>query len=130
MGKQSILGSFEDTMIMSKEVEGVLPCLDFAHLHARPGDGSVNSIKEWELLIYQYLKTLGEESISHLHIHVSGIEYTQMGEKKHLPLRESDFQIENLLILLKQSHFNGRILCESPILEEDAVYMLTYWESI
>ena len=130
MGKQSMLGSFEDTMIMSKEVEGVLPCLDFAHLHARPGDGSVNSIKEWELLIYHYLKTLGEESISHLHIHVSGIEYTQMGEKKHLPLRESDFQIENLLSLLKQSHCNGRILCESPILEEDAVYMQTYWECI
>src|SRR5512138_3502768 len=33
MGKSAMLGSFEDTLVMSAEVEGVEPCLDFAHLH-------------------------------------------------------------------------------------------------
>jgi len=41
MGKSAMLGSFEDTLEMSKSIEGVLPCLDFAHLHARPGDGTM-----------------------------------------------------------------------------------------
>src|SRR5512147_336725 len=42
MGKSAMLGSFEDTLEMSK-IKGVLPCLDFAHLHARPGDGTMNT---------------------------------------------------------------------------------------
>ncbi len=39
MGKQAMLGSLEDTLVLSREIQGVEPCLDFAHLHARPGDG-------------------------------------------------------------------------------------------
>ena len=47
MGKSAMLGSLEDTLVMAEEIEGVAPCLDFAHLHARPGDGSGNSYAEW-----------------------------------------------------------------------------------
>ena len=43
MGKSAMLGSLEDTLAMSKAIENVQPCLDFAHLHARPGDGSMNT---------------------------------------------------------------------------------------
>ena len=44
MGKSAMLGSLEDTLLMSSEVPGVVPCLDFAHLHARTGDGSMNTL--------------------------------------------------------------------------------------
>jgi len=54
MGKSAMLGSLEDTLEMSKAIEGVQPCLDFAHLHARPGDGTMNTIKEWTKLIEAY----------------------------------------------------------------------------
>ena len=47
MGKSAMLGSLEDTLEMSKAIKSVQPCLDFAHLHARPGDGTVNTVKEW-----------------------------------------------------------------------------------
>src|SRR4030095_15034233 len=43
MGKSAMLGSIEDTLEMSKAIEGVEPCIDFAHLHARPGDGTMNT---------------------------------------------------------------------------------------
>ena len=43
MGKSAMLGSLEDTLAMSRAIPGVRPCLDFAHLHARPGDGTMNS---------------------------------------------------------------------------------------
>src|SRR4026207_2309551 len=36
-GKSAMLGSLEDTLAMSVAIKGVRPCLDFAHLHARPG---------------------------------------------------------------------------------------------
>jgi deoxyribonuclease-4 len=51
MGKSAMLGSFEDTLEMSKAIEGVEPCIDFAHLHARPGDGTMNSYDEWAALL-------------------------------------------------------------------------------
>jgi len=47
MGKSAMLGSLEDSLAMSKTIEGVKPCLDFAHLHARAGDGTINSYDEW-----------------------------------------------------------------------------------
>ena len=47
MGKSAMLGSLEDTLEMSRAIEGVEPCLDFAHLHARPGDGTMNTYDEW-----------------------------------------------------------------------------------
>lgn len=130
MGKSAMLGSFEDTLVMSKQIAGVLPCLDFAHLHARPGDGSVNSSDEWKKMIEVYEKALGADSLTRLHIHLSGIEYTPKGEKNHLPIRESDLNIQQLLEILKKSGCSGRILCESPILEEDSVYMQDLWKSL
>jgi deoxyribonuclease IV len=129
MGKSAMLGSFEDTLEMSQAIPGVLPCLDFAHLHARPGDGSMNSTTEWEKLIVKYKETLGKESLHALHIHLSGIEYSSKGERNHLPLRESDLNIKELLAVFKQNDCGGRILCESPIMEEDALYMQTIMNS-
>ncbi|HAE59152.1 MAG TPA: hypothetical protein DCG54_06495, partial [Anaerolineae bacterium] len=54
MGKSAMLGSLEDTLEMARQIPGVLPCLDFAHLHARPGDGTVNSYDEWSARLEQY----------------------------------------------------------------------------
>jgi len=129
MGKSAMLGSLEDTLIMSTEIPGVLPCLDFAHLHARPGDGSMNSKEEWQKALALYEKYLGKESLHAIHIHLSGIEYSPKGEKNHLPLRESALKIKDLLKTLKDAGCSGRILCESPVMEEDSLYMKSLWES-
>jgi deoxyribonuclease IV len=130
MGKASLLGSYEDTLAMSKAIPGVLPCLDFAHLHARTGDGSMNSTDEWDILLDSYAQILGDNALQHLHIHLSGIEYSAKGEKNHLPLKESDFNLPGLFSALHHYHCQGRILCESPVLEEDAVYMRDLWNEI
>jgi deoxyribonuclease-4 len=130
MGKSALLGSFEDTLEMSRAIPGVLPCLDFAHIHARPGDGSMNSIAEWAILLEMYAESLGAESLHAMHIHLSGIEYTAKGEKKHLPICDSDLHLTELFQALKSVSCQGRILCESPIMEEDAVYMRNLWNSI
>ena len=123
MGKSAMLGSLEDTLEMSRHIQGVLPCLDFAHLHARAGDGSVNSYDEFAHILQVYAQSLGESALQSLHIHLSGIEYTTKGEKNHLPIRESDLQVTGLFKALRTRHCGGRILCESPVMEEDALYM-------
>lgn len=129
MGKSAMLGSLNDTIEMSLAVDGVLPCVDFAHLHARGGDGSVNSYEEWTGLLSGYAKSLGKDRLSHLHIHLSGIEYSQKGERNHLPLKESDLKVADLFRALKDSGCSGRILCESPVMEEDALYMQELWNA-
>ncbi len=130
MGKVAMLGSFEDTLAMSAAMPGVLPCLDFAHLHARAGNGTMNSQAEWLSLLSAYEKALGSGSLQRLHIHLSGIEYNAKGERNHLPLKESDLNLKALFGALSQMNCAGRILCESPLMEEDALYMRSEWETI
>uniref|UniRef100_A0A7C4KJ55 Xylose isomerase-like TIM barrel domain-containing protein n=1 Tax=Anaerolinea thermolimosa TaxID=229919 RepID=A0A7C4KJ55_9CHLR len=127
MGKKSMLGSLEDTLAMSTEVEGVEPCLDFAHLHARAGDGTMNTKAEWLGVLEKYEKALGKEALSRLHIHMSGIEYSEKGERNHLKINESDFDLTALFEALHVVKAQGRIVCESPVLEEDALYMMEKW---
>jgi deoxyribonuclease-4 len=53
MGKIAMLGSLDDALAMARAIDGVKPCLDFAHLHARPGDGTINSYAEWLAILKQ-----------------------------------------------------------------------------
>ena len=127
MGKSAMLGSLEDTLEMSKAIEGVEPCIDFAHLHARPGDGTMNSYEEWSAVLKSYQKALGKKALKRLHIHLSGIEYGPKGEKNHLPIAESDLKLNLLFKALNEFGCAGRILCESPIMEENSLNMKKAW---
>jgi deoxyribonuclease-4 len=130
MGKSAMLGSFEDAVAMSKAVDMVLPCLDFAHLHARPGDGTMNTYDEWSRILEIYTRELGEKNLKHLHIHLSGIEYGLKGEKNHLTLANSDLDMKALFKALNKFGCAGRIMCESPIMEEDALVMKKTWMKV
>jgi deoxyribonuclease-4 len=127
MGKSAMIGSLEDTLEMAKSLPGVEPCIDFAHLHARPGDGSINTYDEFSQILELYGKALGDQALNDLHIHLSGIKYGEKGEKAHLPLQKSDLNLEDLFKALADFHCHGRILCESPIMEDDALYMKNLW---
>ncbi len=127
MGKSAMLGSLEDTIAMSQAITGVKPCIDAAHLHARPGDGSINSFDEWAKILENYGSALGDKSLKDLHIHISGIEYGEKGEKEHLPLEESDLDYRSFFKALDEFDCQGRILCESPILEDDALISKHTW---
>lgn len=130
MGKSAMLGSLQDTLILSHEIEGVKPCIDFAHLHARAGDGSMNSYEEWQAVLEQIAQALGEDALKDLHIHLSGIEYSPKGEREHLTLQEADLDVRAIFCALKDYRCSGRILCESPVLEDDALILRQMWLEI
>jgi len=130
MGKPAMIGSVDDVLWMSKEIQGVKPCLDFAHLHARAGDGSMNSLDEWSCVLEKYGSALGESSLHELHIHLSGIEYGPKGEKEHLRVEEADMDFRALFEALKKFGCQGRILCESPVMEDDALVLKQLWEEV
>lgn len=128
MGKSAMLGSLEDALEMSRTVPGVAPCMDFAHLHARPGDGSMNTYDEWSRVLERYQEVLGDSTLKQMHIHLSGIEYTAKGERNHLVLAESDLNVSELFKALKAFNVEGRIMCESPVLEDDALILQRTWK--
>ncbi|NIS79102.1 MAG: TIM barrel protein [Anaerolineales bacterium] len=131
MGKGALLGSLEDTLAMSQEIEGVEPCLDFAHLHARAGDGSLNTYEAWCDVLRTYKKALGAGALKRLHCHLSGIQYGPKGERNHLMLADSDFDLDGLLRALEDFACSGRILCESPEdMDKDALVIKSVWERI
>ena len=121
-GKHSAFGSFEECVKISKEIPGVLPCVDFAHLHAR-ANGGMNTYKEFcEALTYME-KHLGKQGIKKMHIHYSGIRYSDKGELNHLNLKQSDGNYKDLMKALKKFKAAGVLISESPSIEKDALLM-------
>ena len=123
MGKSAMLGTLEETIAWSRQIESVLPCVDFAHLHARAGDGTFNSYDEFAAAIRLIASGLGERGVKRMHIHFSGIAYTAKGEKQHLNLADADIKYKEFFKVLADLGVAGRVLCETPNLEEDAVLM-------
>jgi len=121
-GKPSQFGTLEELLQLSSEMEGVLPCIDFSHWHARTG--KANSYQEFLGVLDQVEKKLGRRALDNMHIHLSGIAYGNKGEIKHLMLPDSDFHYAELLKALKKRKAKGVVISESrPNLEQDALLL-------
>jgi deoxyribonuclease IV len=114
MGKSAMFGSLEEVLELSRDVPGVAPCLDWAHLHARPGDGSFNSYEEFAAALEKVKTILGEKGLHNLHFHLSGIAYGPKGEKSHLPLNEADLRYRDLLQAFVDYGVQGTTAVEAP----------------
>jgi len=121
-GKPSQFGTLEELLRLSSELEGVAPCLDFSHWHARTG--KANSYQEFLDILDQIERKLGRQGLDNMHIHLSGIAYGNKGEIKHLMLPDSDLRYAELLKALKERKAKGVVICESaPYLEQDALLL-------
>lgn len=125
MGRNSQFGSLDEVLAIT-EVAGVLPCIDFSHLHAV--NGKNNSPEEFTQILSSIENKLGSEGLNDMHIHVSGIEYSQKGEKNHLELEKSDFNFRELTAAFSDFDIRGMVICESPNLEVDALKLKTEYE--
>jgi deoxyribonuclease-4 len=85
-GKRSQFGTLEELLALSREVEGVAPCVDFAHLHARTGKN--NSYEEFTAILSKIGKVLGQAGLEDMHIHLSGIEYGPACSSARAPTRK------------------------------------------
>ncbi|MFC1924648.1 TIM barrel protein [Chloroflexota bacterium] len=126
-GKPSQFGNLEELLQLSTELDGLAPCIDFSHLHARTG--KANSYREFVDILDQVGESLGRQALDNMHIHVSGIAYGNKGEVKHLMLPDSDFRYVELLQAFKERKIKGMVICESPVMEDDALLLQkTYME--
>jgi deoxyribonuclease-4 len=126
MGKKSQFGSLDEVLSLCQEVEGLEPCLDFSHIYAR--EGKANSYLDFHRILKKVEKRLGRSAVKNIHIHISGIDYNQKGEVKHLNLEESDFHYDEWVEALKDLEVEGMVICESPGRETDARMLKElYW---
>ena len=109
MGKINVFGSIEEISKLVKET-GCSFCIDFAHILARYKS-------------YQIKETLSEfKNEKELHIHFSGIEYGEKGEKNHKKTSEEEWK---KLISELPKDKNIVIINESPFPVEDSVLGLS-----
>ena len=90
----------------------------------------MNTYVEWMSALEFYHKSLGGEAMHHLHIHLSGINYGPKGEKNHLVMEEADLKFKDLMRALYACGAKGRLMCESPVLEVDALKFKELWMEV
>ncbi len=128
-GKETQFGNLDEILDLSSELENVMPCIDFAHFHART-NGKYNSYREFSEILEKVEKKLGRKGLENMHIHITGIAYSEKGEKNHLNLKESDLKYLELIKALKDFKVKGVIISESPNIEGDAILIKKIYEKI
>ena len=128
-GGPTQFGTLEELVRLGVELPGVYPCVDFSHLFAR-SIGEFNTYRHFAGALELIRDKLGEDALKEQHIHLSGIEYGEKGEKRHLPFAETELKYEDVLRALVDYNVAGWLTCESPILEEDALILQGLYQEL
>ncbi len=129
MGKYSQIGDLEETLDFCLLDDRMLPCIDFAHLHALTG-GGLKETADFERILDSIERRLGMERARQMHMHFSTIEYTQAGEKRHRTFDETAYgpRFEQLAPLLHARGYCGTVICECKGTQaDDAAKMHAIW---
>ena len=126
MGKQNQLGTLDEVLRLCAIAPAILaPVVDFGHLNAREG-GVLRTADDYKRIFDAISSALGGEAAETLHCHFSQIEYTKMGEKRHLTFADETFgpffgPLAEAIVSLGVS---PTIICESAgTMAEDALRM-------
>ena len=116
MGKLGQFGTLDEIGKVMESVDGVRPVLDVAHVHAR-GHGFLKTEQDMRELTDQFFSLASDIA----HFHISCIKYGDKGEISHLPLETKDPDLQLLANVLQDSKQECTFICESPLIEKDAV---------
>ena len=125
-GRQEVVGSLEEILALVKNAKGVLPVLNFAHVHAR-GFGLFKRAEDFEDVLKKVSKATED---GHIHAHFSGVEHADGNELRYTPIKKGDLRFEPLAECLLDGDFDLTIVSSSPLLEHDAMYMKVILERV
>lgn len=116
MGKKAQFGTLEEIAAVIDAVDGVKAVLDVAHVHARD-NGRIKTPEDMAGILDEFLPLGGDIA----HFHISCIKYGERGEISHLPLETKEPDLQFLADLMDGSPRDCTFICESPLVEQDAV---------
>jgi len=120
-GRKSQFGTITEIIDICQSFDNFEPTVDFAHMHARSG-GNIKSKEDYKSIFDKIETELG---LSTLHSHFTKIEYNDTGERKHHILRDENYgpPLTPLLELILENGYNVTMICETPLLDIDALEM-------
>lgn len=80
LGKNNQIGSLDEIIEMCRTNERLSPTIDFAHIHAR-GQGSLNSVEDFERVINMLENSLGTDRVRELHCHFSRLNLPKVARR-------------------------------------------------
>ena len=125
MGKLNQLGTLDEVLTLCKLSPRFAPVVDFGHMNARE-QGSLRTVDDFKRIFDRIATVLSPEHADRLHCHFSKIEYTAMGEKKHLTFADTAFGPDPLLFVqaIRELGVSPTVICESAGTQsEDALFM-------
>ncbi|MDD1777587.1 MAG: TIM barrel protein [Candidatus Helarchaeota archaeon] len=109
-GKLNSIGSLPELLQIAEQTH-VQIGIDWGHYYARSKGKSLKETDE----ILEVLGLLEKEiDQKYFHMHISGIEFTQKGEKRHLSFTKSEFPLELVIQAFQNVGYAGTLICESP----------------
>lgn len=131
LGKLNQYGTLDEMLALCAPYQkGVVPCIDFAHLHAA-GGGCISAVDDFDALLDRSVQMLGQERMRNFHIHFSHIEYTAAGERRHRTFAEDGYGPDFALLApcLVARELEPVVICESAGTQaHDALIMQKLYE--
>ncbi|MEI6796587.1 MAG: TIM barrel protein [Methanomassiliicoccales archaeon] len=124
-GRQEVFGSLDELLALADEVEGVVPIINFAHMHARQS-GTLREPADFGELFDQVRSYVKDD----FYTHFSGVEHEAGNEKRVTPIKKGDLKFEPLAEYLADNAPTCTVISSSPLLEHDAMYMKVIFERI
>lgn len=125
-GRQELWGSLEEVLEVTNHVEGTVPVLNLAHVHAR-GHGGLRTSEDFGELFDQVRETIGGKTF---YCHFSGIEHRMGNALHYTQIKKSDLKFEPLAEFLAEDGdwLDITMISDSPLLEHDAMFMMQQCE--
>lgn len=114
--RESQFGTMEEVFRLARELHFVTPVVDWGHLYAR-GGGSI----DYKSVLDRWVAEFGS---AHMHTHFTSVRYRN-GKfiDEHEPVEYDRPPFQPLARELRNRDIAITLICESPLLEKDALYM-------
>lgn len=129
-GKPTQFGSLTELLELHRQLPQTKPYIDFSHLHARE-NGRFKTKADVEKAFDEIEKS-DAKLLKDMNMHMSGIAFSEKGEKNHLVLQDpkNTFPYQWVLECLHDYKVQGTVICESPNIETDALLLQHYFGSL
>ena len=125
-GRQELWGTVEEVLEVVNHVEGTVPVLNMAHIHAR-GHGRLKTSEDYAELFDQVRETIGGKKF---YCHFAGVEHRMGNAQHYTQIKKSDLKFEPFAEYLAEEGdwMDITIISDSPLLEHDAMYMVQHYD--